>query len=409
MARKPRNAGGQPPAIPFDDAVHRVTDLRKQRVASNSEPENLDLPVDDDIRITPGQSSHLLELIVDGVPVSHATVIDFEQQIGGLTVRMGGIAGVGTREDQRFKGYSRRVLENSLRFMRRSGCDTSMLFGISSFYPKYGFAPAFPTVHFTLAVRDAEMTQAAGFKEVEYSPQYLSHVLKMFNKENAGRTGPIRRDPKTWRPFRKGVNWQTKAHAVVLLDKRGHAAGYYVYDDTDRLVVLEVGYEKPAVFGDILAALAARAWSMRFESFTMILPPDHLFAEFCKTLGIVMTTHFRSDGEAMVRMINIPGSLQRLAPELGARMGGSGCVCIQTNLDSAQIEWSRERLTVSPESKPGKAVRMPQWALAQLLYGYNSARALAAAGYIRASAKDIDVLQRMFPTTQHFFHLVDAF
>jgi len=378
-------------------------------VPLSSESENLDLPIDDDIRITPGTSRHLLELIVGGMSVSHATIIDFEQQIGSLSVKMGGVAGVGTREDQRFKGYSRRVLENSLRFMRQSGCDTSMLFGICSYYPKYGFAPAFPTVRSTLAVRDAERAQAAGFKEEEFSPRYLSPVLRMFNKENAGRTGPVRRDPKTWRPFRKGVNWQTKAHAVMLLDKRGRAAGYYVYDDTDGLAVLEVGYEKPAVFGDILAGLAARAWEMRYENFTLILPPDHLFMEFCKILGIVMSIHFRPDGEAMVRMINIPGALQRAAPELCRRMSGSGSIAIQTNLDSVQVEWSQGRLNVLPQVKLKNAVTMPQWALAQLFYGYNNARALAAAGYIRGTDKEIAILQQLFPTMQHFFHLVDAF
>src|SRR5205085_2596225 len=145
-------------------------ELRKESVTPCSEPENLARPLDADISVTTTLPHHKIDLILDGKAVSGLTVIDFEQNVGASRIRMGGIAGVWTHNDHRFKGYSRRVLTNSLRWMHQAGFDTSMLFGIRGYYPKYGYAPAFPQAVFTVAVRDAERVKhdRKAFKLVNY-------------------------------------------------------------------------------------------------------------------------------------------------------------------------------------------------------------------------------------------------
>ena len=52
---------------------------------------------------------------------------------------------------------------------------------------------------------------------------------------------------------------------------------------------------------------------------------------------------------------------------------------------------------------------MPQWALAQLLYGYRTAEALAAAGTLKASRQAVEALSDLFPLRPHFHYLADHF
>ena len=54
-------------------------------------------------------------------------------------------------------------------------------------------------------------------------------------------------------------------------------------------------------------------------------------------------------------------------------------------------------------------MRLPQWALAQLLYGYRSVAALRVAGLVDGPRRALENLARFFPVTPHFFHPMDKF
>jgi predicted acetyltransferase len=308
------------------------------------------------------------------------------------------------------KGYSRRVMENSLRWMRREGFDTSMLYGILNFYPKFGFAAAFPGLAWSLAVRDAERVPAREFGITDYKSEHLAAVLKIFHANNLDRTGPMRRDPKTWQPFRKGSAWGVKTVCKVALSENGDVAGYVVYDNQPlAATIIEMSYRTPEVFGALLRLVARLAWEQRLERIKLILPEDDLFVAFCKPLGLRLEATFRSDGGAMVRMINLVSALKSVAAELGGRMVRSGALNLHTNLDAVGLEWSGEGLAIRAPLKGAETARMPQWVLAQLLYGYLNATALAAQGVLQGSDKALSLLDEMFPARPHFAYTVDEF
>lgn len=428
-----------PKGLPWDAANEKISELRRLTIPSVAARENWDLPLDPDIRVTSEFPSHKIELIVEGEALSWLTVVDFQQQIAGaqtsnpspslsergggeaapgpLTLRMGGIAGVGTHNDHRFKGYSRRVIENSLRWMRREGFDSSMLYGIPSYYPKYGYAPAFPDAHFMMSVRDAELVRANLFAFVDFNPdKHLGAVLEMYNSNNAGRTGPTMRDPRYWTPFRKGLGWTTKAMCRVVLDGNGKPAGYVVYDRHDMsAIVIEVGWTTPAVFRDILRHAARHAWEQRLETIHFHLPEDDAFIEFCKPLGLKSEITARKDGGAMVRLMSVETTLRKLVPNLEERLKQAGVdadfmLPIQTNLDSVVLRRVKGKIRVEPLSAPPKlAVRLPQWALAQMVYGYRQAWGLKAWGDLKATNEQVELLERLFPMKPHFHYSVDHF
>ncbi|MGB2820517.1 MAG: GNAT family N-acetyltransferase, partial [Phycisphaerae bacterium] len=230
--------------VTFRQAEARVAALRRRRVRSRSSPEDLDRPIDPQLEVRSSFPYHKLVLVVNGEDVSWLTVVDFRQQIGSAVVRMGGVAGVGTHRDHRFCGYSRRVMESSLNWMRAEGFDTAMLYGVRSFYPKFGYAQAFPGVTFSMAARDAESAATRGYRLAAFRPKaHLPAVLRMYHRNIAGRTGPTLRDPRHWRPFRKGVTYESKAVCKVALDGRGRPAGYLVHDGGHlTATIIEVGF-----------------------------------------------------------------------------------------------------------------------------------------------------------------------
>src|SRR5437868_6051335 len=84
------------------------------------------------------------ELRVDGRSVSRIFIVPFTLRVGAATLQMDGIGGVETEKEHRRRGYSRRVLEATVEWMRQRDAALSMLYGIPDFYPKFGYATAGP-------------------------------------------------------------------------------------------------------------------------------------------------------------------------------------------------------------------------------------------------------------------------
>jgi predicted acetyltransferase len=409
------NNRSQQPSLSRDEVDRRIAELRIRAVPARRSPENLDRALDPAIRVDADAGRSKLTLVVDGVDASWATVIDFEQQIGCAVIRMGGIAGVGTRDDQRFKGYSRRVLESCLRWMRGAGYHTTMLYGIQGFYPKFGYAKAFPGVWFSVTVRTAEeAAPAADFSLVPFvADRHLRSVLKMYHANNAGRTGVTRRSLRTWPPFRKGLSWNSTTRVEVFENAAGKAAGYLVFDGKHCTAnVIEVGFVRPAVFPAILRRAAEFAWEQRLESVHFHLPEDHPFSGYCAAFGMSKQVTWSRDGGGMIRMIDCVGALEAVRDELSVRARDRGALTLKTNLGAVSLAWEPGRMRVVRSGEaPGAApvLRLPQWALAQLLYGARAVPALVADGALKGSRAGLEALDRLFPARPHFQYPVDHF
>ena len=122
-----------------------------------------------------------------------------------------------------------------------------------------------------------------------------------------------------------------------------------------------------------------------------------------------MEREFPRCGGAMVRLICVPTALSKVAAELGSRMTGTGQLNIRTNLDDVGLAWSGGELNVGAPIPRAPTARMPQWALAQLLYGYRRAAGLEAAGAVKAPRRAMDALEELFPVRPHYHYAVDHF
>ncbi len=373
-----------------------------------TEPENLDRPLEDALHVTGKHPRSKLNLIVDGECVSWTSVCHFTQQIGNAKVRMGGIQSVGTDPKHRFKGYSRRVMEGSLAWMRAEGFDTAMLYGILHFYPKYGYAEAFPDIEFSTSTTVAGNVAPYGYRFENMKPEHMAAVLKLYHRNNAGRTGPTRRELKHYKPFETGKG--RKPIMKVAFDKKKKLVGYFFYAFMQGdPVVNEIGYASPEVYPDLLHEIGRIARNLRLERINFNLSEDDAFMAYVQPLGFRKSMFFRKDGGGMVRMINIPNTMKKVAGVLGSRARGRGSLTIRTNLEDVGLKWSNGRCSVGKASKTGPSVRMPQWALAQLIYGYRGARAMVECETLKASNKMVDVLEELFPVQPHFHYRADSF
>jgi predicted acetyltransferase len=86
-----------------------------------------------------------VNLAVDGqAQVSNCGILALEMRIGAAVVRMDGIGGVSTLEPYRNQGHARHVLNAAIAHMSAGDAALTMLYGITDFYPKFGYATAGP-------------------------------------------------------------------------------------------------------------------------------------------------------------------------------------------------------------------------------------------------------------------------
>ena len=96
-----------------------------------------------------------IERRLEGEPIARVIIADRRMRIGCAQVRMGGIGGVWTDPQHRKQGHMRAVMNRAVQFMRDEGFEVSLLFGITDFYPRWGYATMIPDQRLTIATESA--------------------------------------------------------------------------------------------------------------------------------------------------------------------------------------------------------------------------------------------------------------
>jgi predicted acetyltransferase len=376
-----------------------------------------------DIRTLDNGRRHKRELLIEGELASWLWVIDHQMRIGTAQVHMGGIGGVNTDYRYRMKGYMRALLEDTVRYMTGQGYDVSMLFGISGFYPKFGYASCLPSHKQIVQTRDAEdagkeaSKEAGSYATCALKDEDIDGVRALYNRNNAARTASIVRCEKYFTKFTKGTAWWGEAPVgFVLKDQAGQVAAYAVYDKSDRAVnVSEIESRDDTLFAALMSALAEQAIEKRCGQITFHLPPDHAFAEYAQRFGCKWETDCPRNGGGMMRILNLEALMVKVRAELERRIAlsrmlqQSGSLTIETDLGAVTLNVEQGRLALGAGHHSGSLLNLSQDRLTQMLVGYRRPCDVLNDPGVRATGDVLPWLEALFPTGHPYVWHADQF
>ena len=368
-----------------------------------------------EVRVTNDvERSHKVELLSDGVSTSWLWINDIEIRVGASYLKMGGVGGVNTLEEQRMKGYSRKVFERSIDFMRENHYDVSMLYGIPDFYSRWGYASTLPDYKIIVPLRNARRAHG-GLHARPMMKEDAGQVLDVYELTNEGRTGPVRRDRKTWFKFRKGSDWRILADGTVFEDGSGRIVAYYAADRWRRVMrITEVGAREPLFYESMLKHASDVAEEKQAPEMEVFAPLDHPFVSLCKRMGCTITSNYYHDQMGMGRIMDVVSTFEKLRPELSKRLrsaelkGHPSSLSIRTDIGSVTLDLSDSEVSVSKKTS-ADWVELPQWALMQLILGYRPVSDAMVDPTVRTGGNVREVLEALFPSGYPYLWMADWF
>jgi hypothetical protein len=362
---------------------------------SERRPELADLRLEEEAR---ADGSTRLHLRLGDRSISRLAIVPITIRIGAAAVRMDGIGGVGTDDEFRRQGLSRRLLEAAVTRMRSGDAALSMLYGIPDYYTKFGFATAGPD--FLLALKDApgEVSLPAGWSERPARPEDLPRLQAIYEECTAGAVGTAVRYLDDW-PWNRVIPPPGECAAQcrvalnpaeALVGYAWHGRGFWYVDQMQqrepaRLVLAEVMATSPDAADAVLTL--CRMWAREHSAARIERQAGEPLAEIVTGLtpeiGVAaaamhrsarLTAEYQPCGGSMARTLDVGRLLRALAPELSGRARWAGLrpstLSVVTEIGEASLRIDPEgNVDVTERGSPDAALRLPQSGLARLALG----------------------------------------
>jgi hypothetical protein len=381
-----------------------------------------------------------VELLVAGQVVSFLLIIPLTIAVGRARVKVDGIGGVETVEAERKRGYSRRVLEGTVRHMRQGPAALSMLYGIPDFYPKFGFATAGPDYALQLRGLSRPADLPAGWTARNCRPDDVPVIQRLYAEYTARAVGAVQRAPdgrvwSTLAALATGAKADDPDECRVVVGPSGQVDGYAwrgkhfwpVTSDFER------AFPDSLVIGEVIAAstpaadavlAVCRAWGAKattpkgepVKDVVLSLPPEGpLYAATLRQDARMLITS-RLAEDFMARTLDVARLLRALAPELTARRGAlsaapDASLRLETEVGAATLHITAAEVRVTADEMvdhgPDTTLRLPQTELMRLALG-----ALPPADVLNRLDPPPDdrtrtLVEGLFPQRRPYLHLPD--
>ena len=346
--------------------------------------------------------------ILDRRVVTHWGVWDYRMRIGRCAVRVGGIGAVSTHGECRQRGLMFRTGQDSIQAMRRLGYDFTILFGIRGFYHRFGYVRAWPEQGFNMNTPDVEIsTRGQAPTMRRFGLMDREGVDRLYNRYHAGLTGTAIRPTYT---TPKADFGGAKYHGWLWPSGRRPGGFVVVCPRENALNLIDEAGEPE----DVLAALGKLAAKHRCREIRMGLHADSALARLLRRLSCRVEMHYFRDGGPMIRTINLPSALRKIAPELSRRLKSStlaawrGALLVADSRERAMLKIDRGRLAVGPPAKTAHAVRGGD-EVARLLIGSAEPEEVVEAGRMRLSGDAAKLVRVLFPAQRPMLQSWDRF
>ncbi|MCC6442558.1 MAG: GNAT family N-acetyltransferase [Armatimonadetes bacterium] len=352
------------------------------------------------------------------IDISRLWAPTYRMRIGSAEVKMGGIAGVGTDDDCRLRGYSRLVMEESTRYFNETGHDIAVLFGIPDFYHRFGYAPALVSSAMVVSVKDA-LLSLAGTRIPAHTLRPMveedrAGILDIYHADTAHRSGCLVRSPEEWKGFSKGTSYECGSRPLVLEGDSDGLLGYIVFDEVENECRIgEVGGRSPAIYPALLKAMAEQAQQKGAPSFILRLPLDHPFIFFCRRCGGESSSYWHRNAEGMARLINLESLMTKLTGLFTHRLRGFPLpiapLAFRTDLGTVTLTFRDGQAGVGPQASSSLTVSIPQMRLAQWVMGYRAVADVILDEGVDAPEEAVPLLKALFPPGTPWMPMTDWF
>ena len=263
-------------------------------------------------------------VVVNGRIVSTLRVWEREIRIGSIAVPMGGIGGVGTHPDHQGAGYATALMKDTTAYMRTVGYDVGVLFSAipCAFYRKLGWASV-PLAGFRVTRR---RSIGLGETECRVEPfdeqRDLEPSIVLYDRYNAQQSGSLVRTRSYWGsgPARlRGI-------LPTVVARQGNRLGGYLNFQVEgkSANILEVAHDQtqPQALTALVSHLLRVCEREGVEELYGDIPHRHPMVDLLVE-GTAGDLSLTGNSAMMLYPVNLPALLQRLLPELQARLGAA--------------------------------------------------------------------------------------
>lgn len=231
-------------------------------------------------------------------------------RIGEARLKMGGLGWVATSARHRQRGIARKLVEDTLAYMRDHGYHISMLFGIPNFYHRFGYVSSL--IDYTILMDSAEArTFENPFKSYVAAPGEIPLIQRMHNANDANAVcSLVRSGAHMHNKWGRWNKWR------LLKDEQGRVVAYlYAIVEHGMLYVIEAGVSDAGVCAAVIREAAGLARAEEVSQIRFCVPPPHPLARFLARFNSTHEARHEHDGGGMMAFINMAEALESMVPE----------------------------------------------------------------------------------------------
>jgi hypothetical protein len=378
-----------------------------------------------------------VQLLIEGRPVSSCRIIPLRLRAGAAVIRMDGIGKVETAEEFRQRGLARRVLSHALRLMEEGDAALTMLYGITDFYPKFGYVTVGPESTISLPPLGRDSPLPSGYEARPFRQEDLESVQRLYTQMTARSVGAAVRpdDGYPWTALLAGLGQERAADCRVVTDVGGQIRGYvwrgqdlsFVrahsrYNPEDLVLAEAVAVDPPAADAVLTvcrqwAAHEAIHRGREVKQVLLFAPHEGPVTAAAMQMESTLARGYGPDGGWMARVLSAGGLLSSLQPELSRRLSGAGNafhgslrIVTETGEATLHIDGGTVRVAEGPgEPRESLLCSLPQTTLARLAMGAYPPEDLLARLENPPEETLSELLQIMFPARPAQIFLADRF
>ncbi len=329
---------------------------------------------------------------MDGKIVTHCGVWGYDMRIGRSIVRVAGVGAVSTHGEYRKRRLMSQTFAHALPHMRDAGYDMTLLFGINDYYHRFGYVRAYPLTTYIVPVEELPTDKPSPpCRKLKRPP--LEEMAPVYNRQNASLTASAIRPT-----YRKAI-FLGDQECRIWRHANGKLAGWVL---THKNTCVDHAGQPEQVLR-ILGELARKhAWSeVTFKD----LHHDTALRNRITGGTCRAETNYARSGGAMVRTLNLRGTLEKISPELARRLANShlsrwrGTLALRDARQRVVLKIGGGKVGVI-DGPAGKNTVRGGEEIAQLILGTDEPRAVCAAGGIKTTGQGAELLEVLFPA-QH--------